>query len=97
MIKVMFIFKFMKWRWKLWFSPLPSSSDPLIVNAFFVLFFQVILNLLNNVGKLYPQAVYLPVRTLYLTLRIEQRGRYKRGRCEWLQIYSSYSYIVPFY
>ncbi|KAA0197800.1 hypothetical protein HAZT_HAZT001767 [Hyalella azteca] len=38
----------------------------------------VILNLLNNVGKLYPQAVYLPVRTLYLTLRIEQRGRYKR-------------------
>uniref|UniRef100_A0A6A7FXF6 Transformation/transcription domain-associated protein-like n=6 Tax=Hirondellea gigas TaxID=1518452 RepID=A0A6A7FXF6_9CRUS len=39
---------------------------------------KVVQNLLNQVGKLFPQAVYLPVRTLYLTLRIEQRGRHKR-------------------
>ena len=37
------------------------------------------LNLLNQIGKQYPQAVYLPVRTLYLTLRIEQRGKHKRA------------------
>jgi transformation/transcription domain-associated protein len=36
----------------------------------------VILNLLNQVGRMYPQAVYFPIRTLYLTLRIEQRERY---------------------
>ncbi|KAG7311694.1 hypothetical protein JYU34_002748 [Plutella xylostella] len=37
----------------------------------------VILNLLTHVGRLYPQAVYFPIRTLYLTLKIEQRERYK--------------------
>lgn len=38
----------------------------------------VILNLLNHVGRVYPQAVYFSVRTLYLTLKIqEQRERYK--------------------
>jgi hypothetical protein len=31
----------------------------------------------------YPQAVYFPIRTLYLTLKIEQRERYKSGR-SWL-------------
>ncbi|GBP38089.1 hypothetical protein EVAR_95217_1 [Eumeta japonica] len=36
-----------------------------------------ILNLLSQVGKIYPQAVYFPIRTLYLTLKIEQRERYK--------------------
>ncbi|CAK1549719.1 unnamed protein product [Leptosia nina] len=37
----------------------------------------VILNLLSHVGRLYPQAVYFPIRTLYLTLKIEQRERFK--------------------
>ncbi|XP_028179424.1 transcription-associated protein 1 isoform X3 [Ostrinia furnacalis] len=37
----------------------------------------VILNLLSHVGRLYPQAVYFPIRTLYLTLKIEQRERHK--------------------
>ncbi|CAB1338302.1 unnamed protein product, partial [Coregonus sp. 'balchen'] len=30
-----------------------------------------------GVGRVYPQAVYFPIRTLYLTLKIEQRERYK--------------------
>ncbi|MEE6522976.1 hypothetical protein FKM82_021672, partial [Ascaphus truei] len=30
-----------------------------------------------QVGRVYPQAVYFPIRTLYLTLKIEQRERYK--------------------
>lgn len=30
-----------------------------------------------QVGRLYPQAVYFPIRTLYLTLKIEQRERHK--------------------
>ncbi|XP_060810438.1 transcription-associated protein 1 isoform X2 [Amyelois transitella] len=37
----------------------------------------VILNLLSHVGRLFPQAVYFPIRTLYLTLKIEQRERHK--------------------
>ncbi|KAL5497642.1 hypothetical protein EMCRGX_G014153 [Ephydatia muelleri] len=36
-----------------------------------------ILNLLCSVGKAYPQAVYFPFRTLYLTLKMEQREKYK--------------------
>ncbi|KAL5497639.1 hypothetical protein EMCRGX_G014148 [Ephydatia muelleri] len=36
-----------------------------------------ILNLLCSVGKAYPQAVYFPIRTLYLTLKMEQREKYK--------------------
>ncbi|CAL4066669.1 unnamed protein product, partial [Meganyctiphanes norvegica] len=38
---------------------------------------KVIINLLNQVGRIFPQAVYFPIRTLYLTLKIEQRGRIK--------------------
>uniref|UniRef100_A0A0L8IF18 Non-specific serine/threonine protein kinase n=1 Tax=Octopus bimaculoides TaxID=37653 RepID=A0A0L8IF18_OCTBM len=38
---------------------------------------RLILNLLTQVGRMYPQAVYFPIRTLYLTLKIEQRERYK--------------------
>lgn len=38
---------------------------------------KLILNLLSQVGRVYPQAVYFPIRTLYLTLKIEQRERYK--------------------
>lgn len=34
---------------------------------------------LQQVGRVYPQAVYFPIRTLYLTLKIEQRERYKSG------------------
>lgn len=37
----------------------------------------VILNLLSQVGRMFPQAVYFSIRTLYLTLKIEQRERYK--------------------
>jgi transformation/transcription domain-associated protein len=37
----------------------------------------VILNLLSQVGRMFPQAVYFPIRTLYLTLKVEQRERYK--------------------
>lgn len=29
---------------------------------------------------MFPQAVYFPIRTLYLTLKIEQRERYKSGK-----------------
>ncbi|GAB6032800.1 hypothetical protein CHUAL_012003 [Chamberlinius hualienensis] len=36
-----------------------------------------IMNLLIQIGKMYPQAVYFPVRTLYLTLKVEQRERFK--------------------
>ena len=36
---------------------------------------RLILNLLSKVGSIYPQAVYFPIRTLYLTLKIEQRER----------------------
>lgn len=37
----------------------------------------------KQVGRVYPQAVYFPIRTLYLTLKIEQRERYKSGM-SWL-------------
>ncbi|XP_044571244.1 transcription-associated protein 1 isoform X4 [Drosophila ananassae] len=37
----------------------------------------VVLNLLSQIGRLYPQAVYFPIRTLYLTLKIEQREKHK--------------------
>ncbi|XP_063882780.1 transformation/transcription domain-associated protein-like isoform X6 [Scylla paramamosain] len=40
---------------------------------------KVIINLLNQVGRMFPQAVYFPIRTLYLTLKIEQRGRIRSG------------------
>lgn len=40
---------------------------------------KLVLNLLSQVGRMYPQAVYFPIRTLYLTLKIEQRERYKSG------------------
>ncbi|XP_014681160.1 PREDICTED: transformation/transcription domain-associated protein-like [Priapulus caudatus] len=40
---------------------------------------RLVLNLLSQVGRMYPQAVYFPIRTLYLTLKIEQRERYKSG------------------
>uniref|UniRef100_A0A8C7T076 Transformation/transcription domain-associated protein n=1 Tax=Oncorhynchus mykiss TaxID=8022 RepID=A0A8C7T076_ONCMY len=39
-----------------------------------------LLNLISQVGRVYPQAVYFPIRTLYLTLKIEQRERYKSGK-----------------
>jgi len=35
----------------------------------------LILNLLSKIGSIYPQAIYFPIRTLYLTLKIEQRER----------------------
>jgi len=38
---------------------------------------RLVLNLLSTVGRMFPQAVYFPIRTLYLTLKIEQRERHK--------------------
>ena len=38
-----------------------------------------LLNLLSQVGRMFPQAVYFPIRTLYLTLKIEQREKMKAG------------------
>ena len=37
----------------------------------------VIMNLLSQVARIFPQAVYFPIRTLYLMLKIEQRERHK--------------------
>ncbi|GFN80649.1 transformation/transcription domain-associated protein [Plakobranchus ocellatus] len=39
---------------------------------------RLIMNLLTTVGRMYPQAVYFPIRTLYFTLKLEQRERHKR-------------------
>lgn len=38
---------------------------------------KLLLNLISQVGRMFPQAVYFPIRTLYLTLKIEQMERYK--------------------
>ncbi|XP_014255602.1 transformation/transcription domain-associated protein [Cimex lectularius] len=38
------------------------------------------LNLLSQVGRMFPQAVYFPIRTLYYTLKIEQLERYKSAK-----------------
>ena len=35
------------------------------------------LNLLCSLGKAYPQALYFPIRALYLSLKMEQRGKRK--------------------
>ncbi|XP_064456550.1 transformation/transcription domain-associated protein-like isoform X2 [Ornithodoros turicata] len=43
---------------------------------------RLLLNLLVQVGRVFPQAVYFPIRTLYLTLKIEQRERYKSSNPE---------------
>lgn len=37
----------------------------------------VVMNLLNQIAKIFPQAVYFPIRTLYLMLKLEQRERHK--------------------
>ena len=49
-----------------------------------------ILNLLCSVGKAYPQAVYFPIRTLYLTLKLEQREK-----CEPLLVVKIYILFTP--
>lgn len=36
-----------------------------------------VMNLLNQIAKIFPQAVYFPIRTLYLMLKLEQRERHK--------------------
>ncbi|ESN91105.1 hypothetical protein HELRODRAFT_194551 [Helobdella robusta] len=38
-----------------------------------------VINLISKVGSVYPQAVYFPTRTLYLTLKVEQREIYNRS------------------
>lgn len=40
---------------------------------------QVILNILSQVGRMFPQAVYFPIRTLYLTLKIETKTQAGNG------------------
>lgn len=37
----------------------------------------IVMNLLNQIAKIFPQAVYFPIRTLYLMLKLEQRERHK--------------------
>lgn len=39
----------------------------------------VILNILSQVGRMFPQAVYFPIRTLYLTLKIETKTQAGNG------------------
>lgn len=46
---------------------------------------KLVLNLLSQVGRMFPQAVYFPIRTLYLTLKIEQRERYKAAEASGAQ------------
>lgn len=40
---------------------------------------KMVINLLNQVGRMYPQAVYFPIRTLYLTLKVEQRDKVRNA------------------
>lgn len=37
----------------------------------------IVMNLLNQIAKIFPQAIYFPIRTLYLMLKLEQRERHK--------------------
>lgn len=37
----------------------------------------VFVNIVTHVGRVFPQAVYFPIRTLYLTLKMEQREKLK--------------------
>ncbi|XP_023247442.1 transformation/transcription domain-associated protein [Copidosoma floridanum] len=41
-----------------------------------------VLNMLSQVGRAFPQAVYFSIRTLYLTLKIEQRERFNNRSSE---------------
>ena len=36
---------------------------------------RLMMNVISVIGKIYPQAVYFPIRTLYLLLKIEQREK----------------------
>lgn len=36
-----------------------------------------VMTLLNQIAKIFPQAIYFPIRTLYLMLKLEQRERHK--------------------
>ena len=38
-----------------------------------------LLRVSEQVGCVYPKAIYFPIWTLYLTLKIKQRERYKSG------------------
>ncbi|KAL7021314.1 hypothetical protein ACKWTF_011837 [Chironomus riparius] len=53
------------------------SWIPQLFNALVQYECDTIMNLLNQIAKIFPQAVYFPIRTLYLMLKIEQRERYK--------------------
>ena len=38
---------------------------------------KLIMEILTQVGRVFPQAVYFPIRTLYLTLKLEHRERFR--------------------
>lgn len=38
---------------------------------------ETVMSLLNQIAKIFPQAIYFPIRTLYLMLKLEQRERHK--------------------
>ena len=37
---------------------------------------KIIVNILSQIGRTYPQAVYFPIRTIYLMLKLEQREKF---------------------
>lgn len=43
---------------------------------------KIVVNILSLVGRQYPQAVYFPLRTLYLTLKIDQREKLKAASAQ---------------
>ncbi|RWS25705.1 transformation/transcription domain-associated protein-like protein, partial [Leptotrombidium deliense] len=55
---------------------------PQLLNALVRFEGKMILNILSQVGRVFPQAVYFPLRTLYLTLKMEQREKFKSGELQ---------------
>ena len=56
-----------------------KKVQPLMFNCFQQKCFRLlsVLFMFFKVGRMFPQAVYFPIRTLYLTLKMEQRERVK--------------------
>lgn len=49
-----------------------------------------------QVGRMFPQAVYFPIRTMYFTQKIEQRERYKSAeRAAGRQVFSHFLSTIP--
>ncbi|KAK2564815.1 Transformation/transcription domain-associated protein [Acropora cervicornis] len=70
-------------HWLPWYVPetflllLPPGGIPQLLTCLMRREGQKILNLLCTIGRVHPQAMYFPIRTLYLTWKIEQRERHK--------------------